>query len=321
MSVDTQWRTPLLRAVSRSFYLSLRFLPEPVREPLSLGYLLARLSDTIADAGRLPVDRRKELLGDFMPWLAGEATSYDLNEVAEAGVSAGENELCLRFAELRHWFGSLPEWDRGEVRAVLSHITEGQRLDLERFGDSGGATRCIRSAAELERYTWLVAGSVGEFWTRLCTRKVPGYCDSEPEAVVELIQAGARFGRGLQLINILRDFPKDIRQGRCYLPGDELISSGLTLESVRDDPALARDAATKWLDEAEQLLGEGLVYAGRLRSARMRFSVFAPTLIGLETLRRVRQSFGREGIKVNRKEVRVLLLRAATRAVFGKRTS
>ena len=29
---------------------------------------------------------------------------------------------------------------------------------------------------------------------------------------------GARFGQGLQLVNVLRDLPRDLRLGRCYLP-------------------------------------------------------------------------------------------------------
>ena len=44
-----QLRGEVLRSVSRSFYLSLRVLPKPLRDPLSLAYLLARATDTIAD--------------------------------------------------------------------------------------------------------------------------------------------------------------------------------------------------------------------------------------------------------------------------------
>ena len=47
---DTARHEDLLKSVSRSFYLSMRFLPLAMREPISLGYLLARFSDTIADA-------------------------------------------------------------------------------------------------------------------------------------------------------------------------------------------------------------------------------------------------------------------------------
>src|SRR5216110_225400 len=42
-----------------------------------------------------------------------------------------------------------------------------------------------------------------------------------------ICQNGIRFGKGLQLVNILRDLPADLRHGRCYLPEDRLAGLGL----------------------------------------------------------------------------------------------
>ena len=50
--------TALLRGVSRSFYLTMRALPGPVRGQIGLAYLLARTADTIADTATLPPDER-----------------------------------------------------------------------------------------------------------------------------------------------------------------------------------------------------------------------------------------------------------------------
>ena len=52
----------LLRKVSRSFELSIRLLPGRLRQPISVGYLLARASDTLADTAELPAGERLELL-------------------------------------------------------------------------------------------------------------------------------------------------------------------------------------------------------------------------------------------------------------------
>ena len=93
--------------------------------------------------------------------------------------------------------------DRGEIRNVLARINQGQTLDLERFGGGASAsTRALASAPELEEYTYLVAGCVGEFWTRLCFAHVKHFSD-RPEG--EMRDLGVRYGQGLQLINILRD--------------------------------------------------------------------------------------------------------------------
>ena len=56
----------LLKGVSRSFYLSVRFLPRRIRMAIALGYLLARASDTIADTNQLPPAERIEFLNRFL---------------------------------------------------------------------------------------------------------------------------------------------------------------------------------------------------------------------------------------------------------------
>jgi len=48
----------LLASVSRSFYLTIKALPCKLREPVGLGYLLARAADTIADSTEAPVEVR-----------------------------------------------------------------------------------------------------------------------------------------------------------------------------------------------------------------------------------------------------------------------
>ncbi len=37
-----------------------------------------------------------------------------------------------------------------------------------------------------------------------------------------MLDHGKRYGKGLQLINILRDAGSDLRAGRCYFPNEEL---------------------------------------------------------------------------------------------------
>ncbi|MCX7825074.1 MAG: squalene/phytoene synthase family protein, partial [Verrucomicrobiae bacterium] len=53
---------PLLKEVSRSFYLTLRVLPGALRPAISLAYLLARASDTIADTKVVPREKRRQHL-------------------------------------------------------------------------------------------------------------------------------------------------------------------------------------------------------------------------------------------------------------------
>src|SRR5579859_4933188 len=52
----------LLRATSRSVYLTLRVLPAVIRPQIGLAYLLARTTDTIADTEIVPLEQRLDAL-------------------------------------------------------------------------------------------------------------------------------------------------------------------------------------------------------------------------------------------------------------------
>ena len=61
----------LLKETSRSFYLTLKALPSRIRPQIGLGYLLARIADTIADSKGGPADQRLLALGQFNDRIQG----------------------------------------------------------------------------------------------------------------------------------------------------------------------------------------------------------------------------------------------------------
>jgi len=304
-------RGPLLRSVSRSFYLSLRFLPKALRDPLSLAYLLARATDTIADTTGAPVALRTEALRTLAATIQGGGSSTEKTaQLQESFVplqtDKAERALIEQLPALLDWLGDLRSDDRDEVRGVLGKINRGQSLDLERFGN-GRDIRALNNAAELEEYTYLVAGCVGEFWTRLCFRHVKNFSD-RPES--EMSMLGVQYGQGLQLINILRDAGDDLRNGRCYFSADELNSLGLRAEDGLANPATLEPVLKRWREKAEKGIEAGIDYAGAIRNRRVRFATALPALIGARTLALLREAgaeaLGRR-IKVPRAEVRKLI--------------
>src|ERR1035437_8362175 len=215
----------LLKEVSRSFYLTLRVLPGKIRAPIGLAYLLARTTDTIADTELVALEQRLEALRQLRERIQGQhATPLDFGALAQRQASRAEGvllEQCEASLALLH---SLPAGDRQLVREVLNTITSGQELDLRRFaGAASGTLVALRTDEELDDYTYRVAGCVGEFWTRMCRAHL------FPRAPLDdafLLANGVRFGKGLQLVNILRDVAADLRQGRCYLPAESLAGLG-----------------------------------------------------------------------------------------------
>ncbi|HSH88382.1 MAG TPA: squalene/phytoene synthase family protein, partial [Ramlibacter sp.] len=158
----------LLRGVSRSFYVSIRLLPAGLRRPIAVAYLLARAADTVADTATVPVAQRLEMLAELAKAFDGAGmvgnelpTLRDPGPITRLQEDAHERELILALPHCLESLGTLDAADRADVQAVLRTITQGQLLDLQRFGD-GGSVIALESAAQLDEYTYLVAGCVGE---------------------------------------------------------------------------------------------------------------------------------------------------------------
>src|ERR1700736_6244494 len=69
---------PILKSVSRSFYISVRLLPKKLREPVGLAYLLARATDTLADTTEVPTALRKEKIGNLAADIQGNGATYGI---------------------------------------------------------------------------------------------------------------------------------------------------------------------------------------------------------------------------------------------------
>jgi farnesyl-diphosphate farnesyltransferase len=206
------------------------------------------------------------------------------------------------------WLAQVDEEDRAAIRVVLAHITEGQRLDVVRFADHAGV-HALASGGELRRYIYLVAGSVGEFWTDLCARKLEHFSGL---AVAEMRSLGRRYGEALQLINILRDCGADLRAGRCYLPADELRAAGADPQQLPENRRGFETVFRHWRSVAAEQLQDGFSYARALRNRRLRIATALPAMIGartLELLERAGADALNRTIKVPRKDVWTFLAR------------
>src|SRR5512143_1313086 len=132
---------PLLKRISRSFYLSIRVLPRRIRPQIGLTYVLARAADTVADTRSAPADLRKgillEMRREIAAAAAGEAThSPDFRGLSE-NMAPDDRSLLERFPDELDRLRRCSASDRRCMGDVLLVITEGQELDLTRFGDTG----------------------------------------------------------------------------------------------------------------------------------------------------------------------------------------
>ena len=167
----------LLAAVSRSFYLTLKALPKELREPISLAYLLARTADTIADTASVDVAVRLDCLEQYRALVSDGGESQNLAQMLREQFcpkqsDEAERRLMEKFADGIAWLRTMAPRPLAAIQSVLEHIIDGQMLDIRRF-PSDGKLRRLANDTELDDYTWLVAGCVGEFWTQLCASELP----------------------------------------------------------------------------------------------------------------------------------------------------
>ena len=316
----------LLRATSRSFYLTLRVLPRAIRPQIGLAYLLARTTDTIADTEILPAAQRLEALKKLREKILGEnSTPLNFGELAQSQGSVAERLLLEKTGEGLALLETLSAADLKLVRAVLVTITNGQELDLQRFGEPSATFAAREDArptskkiiplpttAELDDYTYRVAGCVGEFWTQMCRAHLfPNARLDEKQFFAD----GIRFGKGLQLVNILRDLPADLKNGRCYLPLEILSAAGLTPENLLspENEKLFLPLFHKQLDQAEEHLAAGWRYTNTLPfgQVRVRLACAWPVLIALRTIAKLRTANTMDlqaRVKISRREVRNTIL-------------
>ncbi len=285
----------LLKRVSRSFYLTLKVVPGDVRRPIGLAYLFARAADTIADTALIGRTDRLKYLELFREAIR-EGKTGDLLAIKEvlAGRQqvAAERELLTRLDEGFSILHSLSPSDQAMIRDVVLTLTDGMAMDLATFpGEDEGRLVALQTRADLDRYTYYVAGCVGEFWTEIHMAHRPSLTGWDRET---MRRRGVRFGKGLQMTNVLRDLPNDLRIGRCYLPKQELEALGLEPTDLLDPTAvikvkpLLRSLLALTLEHYQ----EGWAYTLQIprREIRMRLACVWPLFIGLKTLAMLEQS-------------------------------
>lgn len=339
----------LLKQVSRSFYLSLQVLPQEVRPQMGLAYLLARAADTIADTPVLPAAERRSLLLTYLSVVRGQAPVTGLTGALlpllgdqRATSHQAERQLLQVLGPCVEALHGTDAADRALIQRVLEQLMGGMERDLLRFPAAPAAGQAVppgqvvalRTLADLDDYTYFAAGCVGEFWTDLCAQHLP---ELAPLRDADLRRRGINLGKGLQLVNVIRDAPQDLLMGRCYWPTDLLTQCGLRVEQLAElarvpgpaaavGPSRVREdvvALTRELIRmAQELFRSAWPYVQAIpaRLPRLRLACTWPLLIGQDTLAAVRAEGSPllvpwRAVKVRRRQVYQVLLRSSAAAL------
>lgn len=284
----------LLKDVARSFYLSIKILPRSMQYPVGLAYLLARIADTIVDDQVNNNKSKLEMLLEFRIQInktdASKNTKIMTVDIGNKNESVKKKQFIEKLPIALKSFDDLEEDDAIEVRNLVDTIASGMQLELSTFFEyqTDQPIVAIPTTQDQEKYIYLVAGSVGEFWTNMTIRHTSSLSRHDAD---HMRQLGVSFGKALQLTNIIKDVPEDLRSGRCYIPSNELSRYDLSPEDLLDAKTNKRTQLLLYAN-IERVLkyyidAQSYVLAIPRSNIRLRLAAIWPLTFGLATLSKI----------------------------------
>jgi len=213
----------LLARSSRTFALSIPLLEQPLRDEVTVAYLLFRIADTIEDEVDWPDGQRARVLRLFAAFLAGENTTPAASAVLDeiSGVEVAHEGYAKLMGDALFVLDAYAALDDAPREAIAAHLVR-TSLGMADQLESPGAPEDVRGA---KHYCYAVAGIVGELCTELFVLRNASLARAR-NALVDLAPA---FGEGLQLVNILRDEAADAIEGRRFIPASDCRAELLAL--------------------------------------------------------------------------------------------
>jgi farnesyl-diphosphate farnesyltransferase len=276
----------MLPRVSRTFALCIRFLPDDVRRSVLLSYLLCRVADTVEDAPGLPTARKQELLNRFAVAVDGGAADLTDLERAFAERDDPDAHLAARATLVVMLLQEQPAAVREAIVPWVVEMCRGMAEFAARPPCSGRSLRSLETEADLDRYCYYVAGTVGHLLTALFAAHRPRITAA---AAARMDALAEDFGAGLQLVNILADVSRDRQRGINYVPEAVCRAAGLEAVDLLEPAAhdRARAALARVADRARQRLRRARDYCLLLPRAEYQLRLFClvPYYLALRTLR------------------------------------
>ena len=300
----------ILPEVSRTFALSIRFLPGNLGRSVLCAYLLCRIADTIEDdAAALPA-KKIFLLNQLMDSFENPAQSDTLSAAATGITGEAEHVRLVAHTHLVFaMFRSLPATSQATVQQWVGEMVVGMK---EFIGLYPQGIR-IKTLQEYKRYCYYVAGTVGHLLTDLWYEH-SGAIDLDRYTV--LLERCGAFGQALQTVNILKDIAWDaVHENSIYVPADELDAQGSSHQLLLDPNRLPQNLAAlgSLMDLARSDLDEALAYLLSVPKWAVSIRLFCilPLLFAYATLRELDRSSAMlqpgGSVKISRGEVKWLI--------------
>lgn len=191
----------LLKETSRTFYIPISLLPAKLQGAVASAYLCMRAIDQIEDHPTLDLSLKAKLLRQISLNLQAGTES---SQVEDFGQGLSDYAPQLEEVTLR-----IGEWALLAPATISPRIWDATAAMADRMAYWSEHNWHIETEADLDRYTFSVAGAVG-----LMLSDLWAWYDGTETSRTEAIG----FGRGLQAVNILRNHLEDKDRGVDFFP-------------------------------------------------------------------------------------------------------
>jgi farnesyl-diphosphate farnesyltransferase len=301
----------ILPQVSRTFALSIRFLPGSLGRAVLSAYLICRIADTIEDDPIASVESKTILLEQLLDCFDNATLADEYPKVVQDLTGEPAHVQLVRHTHLVFaLFRTLPMRSQKQVRHWVREMVQG----MKKFVNLYPRGIRIQTLDEYKEYCYYVAGTVGYLLTDLWHEHSPSVGQAEYQV---LLKRCAAFGEALQTVNILKDIAWDTEhENSIYIPQQSLQEQGSSHQTLLSPEHLQQNhAAIKALVElAWSDLDEASEYLLSIPKPAVPIRLFCilPLLFAYATLRDLTRSTAmlQSGgtVKISRTEVKSLMM-------------
>lgn len=308
---DWAYCREMLPKVSRTFALNITQLHGDIFKAVLLGYLLFRIADTFEDNLYQGEEKKIADLEDFAEIFKGNKDLHQRLRLYESlkfrwNENSFEKDLIENGSAVLRCYFDISETYRRIIDPLLVKTSEGMAKFQRRKLESKSTIFQLADIKELEDYCYYVAGVVGVMLTKIFCEK-----QSIREKRSELERFEVHFGLALQLINIIKDYEKDMARGWFYIPVTVTENYNIELDKMDTLSMDQRQGIVQELiPRVVRYLDSTLKYIRLLplhETSIRRFCIL-PFVIGYRTLAKVVQA---EGNKISREEVASIVNKTA----------
>ncbi len=310
VEADVLYCKEMLPKVSRTFAPTIRLLPQILEVPVTVAYLLCRIADTVEDSPDLNYEKKRQLLTGYARiFTENRPLSQEafMKGVAVLPRKSADDELVYHLPRVLNVFRSFSL----TVQKHISRWVVEMSLGMQKYAQEAKRPRFtfLKSMKELDEYTYYVAGTVGYLLTELFSyysHKIT------PPLKKKMENLAGSFGKGLQLVNIIRDMTTDLRRGQSYIPDELLEKYRLSRDSIfdRENADKAEELFNELIQNAVHHLDNAMNYILLIpkEESQIRMFCILPVFWAMRTLEKIQQNtlalLGSEKIKISRSIIR-----------------